>query len=39
MDQIIEARYAKGIEGYSTLVAAGIAYASRKCKMLIRQLM
>ncbi|MCL1802813.1 MAG: PD-(D/E)XK nuclease domain-containing protein [Eubacteriaceae bacterium] len=38
MDQIIEARYAKGIEGYSTLVAVGIAYASRKCKIVIKYL-
>ncbi|MCL1803391.1 MAG: PD-(D/E)XK nuclease domain-containing protein [Eubacteriaceae bacterium] len=38
MEQIIGTRYAKSIECYSTVFAVGIAYASRKCKMLIRQM-
>ena len=38
IDQIIDKRYAKGVEGYSTVVAVGIAYASRKCKIIINRL-
>ncbi|MCL1802651.1 MAG: ATP-binding protein [Eubacteriaceae bacterium] len=38
IDQIIEKRYAKRVEGYKTIVAVGITYASRKCKIIIKRL-
>ncbi|MCL1803909.1 MAG: AAA family ATPase [Eubacteriaceae bacterium] len=38
MEQIERNRYAKSVEGYSTVIAVGIAYANRRCKMAIRQL-
>ncbi|MCL1803974.1 MAG: ATP-binding protein, partial [Eubacteriaceae bacterium] len=38
IEQIIGTRYADAVAGYSTAVAAGIAYESRRCKIAIRQL-
>jgi hypothetical protein len=38
MGQIAAKRYAKSVEGLDTVVAVGIAYASRKCKVIIKQL-
>jgi len=38
IDQIIARRYSKGVQGYKTVIAVGIAYASRRCKIAIKQL-
>ncbi|MCL1803669.1 MAG: ATP-binding protein [Eubacteriaceae bacterium] len=38
IEQIIGTRYADAVAGYSTVVAAGIAYESRRCKIAIKQL-
>ncbi|MCL1804229.1 MAG: ATP-binding protein, partial [Eubacteriaceae bacterium] len=38
IEQIVGTRYAKSVEGFSTVAAVGIAYESRRCKIAIRQL-
>ncbi|MCL1803992.1 MAG: ATP-binding protein [Eubacteriaceae bacterium] len=38
MEQITNKKYAEIAEGFSTIVAVGIAYANRRCKMVIKQL-
>ncbi|MCL1803612.1 MAG: PD-(D/E)XK nuclease domain-containing protein [Eubacteriaceae bacterium] len=38
IDQIIAKRHSKGVQGYKTVVAVGIAYASRMCKIAVKQL-
>ncbi|MCL1803733.1 MAG: PD-(D/E)XK nuclease domain-containing protein [Eubacteriaceae bacterium] len=38
MEQIAKKKYAKSVEGFDTVVAVGIAYASRKCKITINKL-
>ena len=37
MSQIDRTRYTKGVEGYNTVIAVGIAYANRRCKAHIEQ--
>ncbi|MCL1803646.1 MAG: ATP-binding protein, partial [Eubacteriaceae bacterium] len=39
IEQIIAKRYVKAVQGYNIVVAVGIAYASRKCKIAVRRLM
>ena len=38
IDQIIAKRHSQTTQGYNTVVAAGIAYASRKCKIAVRRI-